>query len=215
MACVRAKPDLTISPTTNQSISAGGSATYTLSVKNFDNSGCSTRNFNLTITPPGGWSAILGSAALAIAPGGTASTTLTVTAPTGAADGLYQTSAKVANAAEPSYADTVTAGAAIYTVNSVSVAITTDKATYSRNQNVTISTTVNGNGSPAANMPVNLTITKPTGAKSTMSLTTAANGVASYKFRLNRKDPSGTWQAQASSSTGGVSGSGSKSLVVE
>ena len=215
MACVRANPDLTITPTANQSITAGGSATYTLTVKNFDNSGCSTGNFNFTITPPSGWSAKLASATLAIAPGGTASTTLTVTAPTGAADGIYQTLAKVVNAVEPSYTDTVTAGATIYTVNSVSVAVATDKATYSRNQNVTISTTVKVNGSPAANMPVNLTISKPTGATSTMSLTTAANGVASYKFRLNRKDPVGTWQAQANSSTGGVSGSGNNSFIVQ
>jgi len=46
-------------------------------------------------------------------------------------------------------------------------------------------------------------------------LTTSANGVATYKFRLNRKDPAGTWQAQANSSTGGVSGSGAKSFVVQ
>jgi hypothetical protein len=86
MACVRANPDLTISPTTNQSISAGGSATYTLSLKNNDSSGCATGNFNLTATPPSGWGANLGSVALAIAPGGTASTSLTVTAPSGVAD---------------------------------------------------------------------------------------------------------------------------------
>ncbi len=215
IACVRANPDLTISPTANQSIAAGGSATYALSLKNNDNSGCATGNFNLTVAPPSGWSAKLGSAALAIAPGGTASTSLTVTAPSGAADGIYQTSATASNAAAPNYTDTVTGGAVVYTVSSVSVTVATDKTTYSRNQNVTISTTVNVNGSPAANMPVNLSITKPTGATSNVSVTTAANGVASYKFRLNRKDPAGTWQAQGSSSTGGVSGSGSKSFIVQ
>jgi M6 family metalloprotease-like protein len=215
IACVRANPDLTISPTANQSIAAGGSATYALSLKNNDNSGCATGNFNLTVAPPSGWSAKLGSAALAIAPGGTASTSLTVTAPSGAADGIYQTSATASNAAAPNYTDTATGGAVVYTVSSVSVTVATDKTTYSRNQNVTISTTVNVNGSPAANMPVNLSITKPTGATSNVSVTTAANGVASYKFRLNRKDPAGTWQAQGSSSTGGVSGSGSKSFIVQ
>jgi len=109
----------------------------------------------------------------------------------------------------------VIGGAIIHTVTSVSVGVATDKATYSRNQNVTISTTVNVNGSPAANLPVNLAIIKPTGATSNVSLTTAANGVATYKFRLNRKDPAGNWQAQAISSTGGVSGNGSKSFIVQ
>lgn len=215
MACVRANPDLTISPTANQSISAGGSTTYTLSVKNNDNSGCSTGNFNLTAAPPGGWSAKLGSTALAIAPGATASTTLTVTAPIGAADGIYQTSATATNAADSRYADSVTGGAVIYTVTSVSVAVATDKATYSRNQNVLINTTVSVNGSPAANMPVNLTIIKPTGATSNVSLITGAAGVATYKFRLNRKDPTGTWQVQATTTTGGVAGNGAKSFVVQ
>jgi len=215
MACVRANPDLTISPAANQSITAGRSVTYTLSVKNNDNGGCATGSFNLTAAPPGGWSATLGSTALAIAPGATASTTLTVTAPSGVADGIYQTSATATNAAASSYADSVTAGAVIYTVTSVSVAVVTDKATYSRNQNVHITTTVNVNGSPAANMPVNLTIIKPTGATSNVSLVTGAAGVATYKFRLYRKDPTGTWQAQANTITGGVTGSGAKSFVVK
>ena len=215
IACVRANPDLTISPTANQSLTAGGSAAYTLSVKNNDNSGCATGNFNLTAAPPGGWGVKLGSTALAIAPGASASTTLTVTAPNGVADGLYQTSATATNAAASSYADSVTAGAVIYTVTSVSVAVVTDKATYSRNQNVLINTTVNVNGSPAANMPVNLTIIKPTGATSNVSLITGAAGVATYKFRLNRKDPAGTWQAQANTTSGGVTGSGAKSFVVQ
>jgi len=215
IACVRANPDLTISPTANQSITAGGSAAYTLSVKNNDNSGCATGNFNLTAAPPSGWGVALGITSLAIAPGATASTTMTVTAPTSAADGIYQTLAKVIHGAAPTYTDTVTAGAVIYTITSMSVSVATDKATYSHNQNVTISTTVNVNGSPAANMPVNLTITKPTGATSNVSVTTAANGVATYKFRLNRKDPVGTWQAQANSSTGSVSGTGAKSFVVQ
>jgi hypothetical protein len=215
IACVRANPDLTISPTANQSITASGSATYTLTVKNNDNSGCATGSFNLTTTPPSGWGAKLVTTALAIAPGAAASTNLTVTAPSGAADGIYQTSATATNAADSSYADSVTAGAVVYTVSSVSVAVATDKASYLRNQNVTVSTTVNVNGSPAANMPVTLTVIKPTGASNIVGLTTAANGVATYKFRLNRKDPAGIWQVQANSSTGGVSGSGAKTFVVQ
>lgn len=215
IACVRGAPDITINPTTNQAISAGGSANYTLSVKNNDNSGCATGTFNLTATPVSGWGATLGNPALSIAPGASVNTTLTVSAPSGAADGIYQTAATVSHGADPSKTDMVNAGAVVYTVSSVIVAVATDKPAYSRNQNVTISTTVNVNGSPAANMPVNLTITKPTGATNNVSVTTAANGVATYRFRLNRKDPTGTWQTQANSSTAGVSGSGSKSFIVQ
>lgn len=215
IACVRGVPDITISPSTNQSIAGGGSANYTLSVKNNDNSGCATGTFNLTATPVSGWGAKLGNPSLSIAPGGSTNTTLTVTAPSGATDGIYQTPTTVTHAADPSKTDMVNAGAVIFTVSSVSVAVATDKPSYSRNQYVTISATVNVNGSPAANMPVNLTITKPTSATNNVSLTTAANGVATYRFRLNRKDPTGTWQSQANSSTGGVSGSGAKSFVVQ
>jgi len=48
-----------------------------------------------------------------------------------------------------------------------------------------------------------------------MNLTTGANGVATYKFRLSRKDPTGTWQTQATSATNGVSGAGSNSFLVQ
>lgn len=215
VACARANPDLTITPSANQTIARGGSVTYTLSLKNLDNGGCASASFNLTPTVPSGWSATLGSASLAIAPGVTATTTMTVTAPSGATDGLYLASATATNAAAPSYADSVSATVVVHTISSVTVALTTDKTSYGRNKNVSISATVNVNGSPAANQPVTLIVTKPTGATSSVSLTTGSTGVATYKYHIGNKDPLGTWQIQATSAAGGITGSGSKTFVVQ
>src|SRR5262245_35805148 len=62
--------------------------------------------------------------------------------------------------------------------------------------------------SPASpNATMNLTINKPTtGATSTSSR------APTVWLRLHRKDPPGTWQAQAQTSMGAVSANGSKSF---
>jgi hypothetical protein len=44
---------------------------------------------------------------------------------------------------------------------------------------------------------VNFTVKKPNGALVTASAITGSNGIAAYKLRLTKKDPVGTYQADA------------------
>lgn len=215
LACVRGAPDITISPTTNQTIAAGGSATYTLSVKNNDNFGCASASFNIARSVPSGWGSSLGSTSLVIAPGGTANSTLTLAAPAGSTDGIYNFSASATNAADAGYTDSISGAVVIYTITSINVALTTDRPSYTRRQNVTLTSSVSVNGAPASNVTVNLTMTKPNGAVNSMSAVTAANGVATYQFRIHKRDPLGTWQVHANGTVGGVIGSASKSFTVQ
>jgi hypothetical protein len=215
LACVRGVPDITIAPTTNQTIAAGASASYTLSVKNNDNGGCATASFNIVRSAPSGWSSSLGSSSIAIAPGGTANTSLTLTAPAASTDGMYNLSASATHGADASYTDSVSGAVVVYTIASVNVTVATDKASYTRRQNVRITTTVTVNGAPAPNVTVNLTMTTPTGGVSNASAITAANGIAIYQYRIHNRDPLGNWQVQANSTVGGVNGSPSKSFTLQ
>jgi len=185
-------------------------------VKNNDNGGCATASFNIARGAPSGWSSSLGSSSLAIAPGSTAGTTLTLTAPTGSSDGLYNFSAFATHAADASYTDSVSGAVVVYTIASVNLTLATDKASYARRQNVRITTTVTVNGAPAPNVTVNLTMTKAAnGGVNNASAVTAANGVATYQYRIHNRDPLGSWQVQANSSVSGVNGSASKSFTVQ
>jgi len=178
-----------------------------------DNASCGASDFNLSALVPSGWSAVLNNPTLAINPATTASTTLQVTAPVGAADGFYNFSVTAANSSDPAYTDN--ASGTVVIASSLAVNVLTDKGTYSRNQNVTVTVTVSSAGSPIANATVNLTITKSNGSTLKPTLTTGANGTAVYKFRLGKKDPVGVYQVKADASANGISGSATTSFNVQ
>ena len=77
------------------------------------------------------------------------------------------------------------------------VTVSTDQTTYSVNQSVSVKATVTSGGAPLARATVNFAIKKPTGAVVTGTATTGTSGTATYKYRLGRKDPVGTYEADA------------------
>jgi hypothetical protein len=59
-------------------------------------------------------------------------------------------------------------------------------------------------------------MTKSNGAVTTGTATTNASGVAVFKYAFNRKkDPTGTYQVRAQTSSNGLSGSGTVSFLVK
>jgi hypothetical protein len=213
LACLPANPDITMSPSSNQWVTPGGSVSYSLLIKNNDSSGCSTSNFNIASAVPSGWNSNLVNSVLPIAPGETGSTSLFMTAASNAADGFYSFSAAAANASDASYSDTVTGGVVV--VSSLNVGVSTNKPTYSRTQYVTLTTNVSINGSALVKATVNLTVTKPNGAKILKSVVTGSNGSATCKFRIVRRDPVGSWQVQANTAASGLSGNATTSFMVQ
>jgi hypothetical protein len=99
--CTRANPTVTLSPS-SQSSPPGETKSYTVSVKNNDNSYCGSSSFGLKYTCPAGFSCSLTDTALTISYGSTASTTLSVT-PTTAPAGDYTVSATATNNGATSY----------------------------------------------------------------------------------------------------------------
>lgn len=213
MACVPANPAVALSPSQSQWVHAGTAVTYTVSVTNNDNAGCAASIFSLQATAPAGWTVAFSASTLSLSPGASASTTLTITSPTSATDGFYTIGVMATNSGTQTY--TASTSVTYVIVSSLSVAVSTDKPGYSRNQTVSITALVTANGTPVSGASVTFTITKPTGARVTGTATTGANGSAVYTYRISRKDPVGTYQISANANLNGITGSGSRSFTVQ
>jgi hypothetical protein len=86
---------------------------------------------------------------------------------------------------------TVNLGSGI-TGTATTIAVSTDKASYTRNQTVSITASVGSGGSPVAKASVNFIVKKPNGTLVTANVVTGNNGNAVYKLRLTKTDPVGS-----------------------
>jgi hypothetical protein len=215
VACVEANPTVAVSPSQTQYVKAGTTVTYTITVTNHDNAGCGPSAFGLSASVPAGWTAAYAAPTLTIAPGAAGSTTLQVTSSPTAADGFYTIIARAANSGATQFSAAASVSQAI--LSSLAVAVSTDKATYSRNQWVTVTATVSADGSPVANASLTFTITKANnGGVITGTATTGANGVATFAYRLKRKDPTGQYKAVGSATLSNTfTGQGSTTFMVQ
>jgi hypothetical protein len=91
--CAAATPTVTVSPA-SQGAGALLPATksYTLTVTNRDSASCATTSFALTSVVPGTWPASMSPTSLSLAPGTSATATLSVTAPAGTGSGSFTVS---------------------------------------------------------------------------------------------------------------------------
>ena len=106
------------------------------------------------------------------------------------------------NSAAPT---STTSAAATYVVaSSLAVTVTTDSASYSLNQWVTITASVLLGQSPAPGASVTFAVTEPDGSAVTKTATTDTSGVAVAKLRVKRNDPTGTYGVQAHASLDGA-----------
>jgi uncharacterized protein YfaS (alpha-2-macroglobulin family) len=65
--------------------------------------------------------------------------------------------------------------------------------------------TVTSGGNPAAGASVSFTMTKPNGSTATKVVTAGSNGVAVWKYKLNPKDPNGSYSVRATATYNGLS----------
>ncbi|MGH7289523.1 MAG: Ig-like domain-containing protein, partial [Myxococcota bacterium] len=88
-SCSRSAPRVTLSPSEGPTVAPGTPVLYTLTVSNHDGAGCAPSRFDLTASHPSGWSAAFGTSSLQIAAGASGGSTVGITSPTSASDGLY------------------------------------------------------------------------------------------------------------------------------
>jgi hypothetical protein len=119
-SCARFNPSVSLSPGLSPGTISGGDAAFTVIVTNNDTASCSASSFDLAGAVPAGWAGSLSTASLALAPGESGLSTLTVTSPFGTPDGTYPVSSSAVNASAAGYSG---AGTASYLVSSVAVAL--------------------------------------------------------------------------------------------
>jgi hypothetical protein len=202
VACTHANPTVTMSPSQSQWVIAGTAVSFTISVKNNDNSGCSSSTFNLADSVPTGWSALLSNPGITLAPGATGSVALQVTSPVGTVNGFYTVGATATNSAATTY---TASASATYVVGTVSISVSTNQTSYSRGQTVAVTVTMLSGSSPDGGASVTVNITKANGNAVSLSGTTGSNGTALLSYRLKKTDPVGTYQVTASSASAGSS----------
>lgn len=205
--CTRAAPALSLQgPTT--ALAAGSSASYRLSVRNQDSSGCGATTFDLARSVPTGWSGSFATGAVALSPGASAETTLTVSSPATAAAGSYGIGAGVGSNAGSVH---VASAASSYTVappagSDLSGAVGTDKAVYARGEGVAMSALVKSAGVPVGGATVRFTVTLPNGSTSVLQATSGSDGHARATYRTGKgKGAVGAYRLVAEASRNGAS----------
>lgn len=88
-SCTRAAPTASMSPTTATVTVLPASKAYTLTLTNRDSSACTATSFAIGGTVPGGWGATYAPTSLSLAPGASATSTVTVSVPAGVANATY------------------------------------------------------------------------------------------------------------------------------
>jgi hypothetical protein len=193
---------------------AGTTATFNVSLRNNDSTGCDPALFNWQVIAPSAWVAGFASPTMTIGPGATGTSTLNVTSPNGTVDGLYAVNVNARNGSNALYVGS--ASATYILVSGLSVNSTATQATYTRNQIATVNATVKAAGTIVPGTTVTFTMTKSNGTTVTSTATTGSNGVAVYKYSFNRKkDPTGIYQVRAQANANGVSGSATVSFNVK
>lgn len=212
--CMPANPTVSLSSSGTQWIGAGSSVSYSVTIKNNNSSECANNSFSVQPTLPAGWTAVVASPILSLAPGATATTSVQVNVPTGVTDGFYSIGFGTSNYSDPSYSASAAANCAVY--SSLGVSASPSQSSYTRTQTATVTAYVTANGSPMAGANVTFTMTKANGNRAVFSATSSANGSASFSYKFNKKqDPAGTYLVNVNSNLNGVSGNGSTSFQVK
>lgn len=209
--CGRASPVLTPA-TQSQSTAAGTTLTYGVTLTNKDNAACGASNFALQAAPPSGWTTSFAASTLSIAPGASASTTLSVTSPA-TATGANLIGIGATNSAVTSY--TGSASATYQVGLGLDVSVATDKASYAPGQTVKMTSTVKSGAAAVAGATVTFTINQPNGAVVTLIATTNGSGVATASYKIGRKNATGTYQLRAYASGLSLSANSATSFSVQ
>ena len=164
--------------------------------------------FSVSGVAPAGWVVTPASPALSIAPGATATTTFDVTSATGTPDGFHTVTGTATS-------DLSGAASVTYAVmSSFAIAVSSNAASYARNQTVTLTLSATSAGAGLASVPATVVITKPDGKTVTQAVTTGAAGTATVTYRINRKDPVGTWSVRGTGSVNGLTAQAQTTFIV-
>ena len=212
LACVAAAPTVAFSPAQGPFVAAGTAVNFTLSVSNRNNAGCAASSFSLSAqAPAAGWTVTVSPSTLSLASGASGSATVTIASPA-VQPGAY---ALTAGATDTTSGLQAQASASYNVAGAPSISLSSDRASYARNQNVVLTARVLSAGQALPGVTVSFVITKSNGVRVTGSATTGTDGRATYQFRLKKNDPVGTYNATGTTTTAGATVSAPASFTVQ
>jgi M6 family metalloprotease-like protein len=198
--CAASAPSLVVSPL-DPSIYPGQSASYSLTVKNNDTSGCSPSTVVFASSEPSGWSTSLSYSSVTLTPGQSANLTMGKGAPAGTPAGTYAVNL---TASSNSVASTGTANATVMTPPTMAVSVAVAGASFTRPGTVSLTASVTSSGAPASGANVTFSLTTPSGGTTMQNATTGSSGMATWNYKLTQRASPGTYSitAHASASSG-------------
>ena len=198
LPCNVAQPTVTISPS-NPTVNAGSNASQTVTVTNNDSAGCGSATFSFASTLPSGWVTTFSPGTLALAPGQTASVTMTKTTPSGT------TGTFGVNATASDLNHSATGGANVTLVlpppppPPLTITLSAP-ATVKFKGTIAITATVWVSGALRSGATVTFTVTRPGGSGAqTATATTNSAGVAVLNYKAQQK---GSYTAKATGTYG-------------
>jgi Gametolysin peptidase M11/NPCBM-associated, NEW3 domain of alpha-galactosidase len=194
-------------------VAAGTQQSYVVSVTNNDSVGCGASTFNFKASVPTGWSSGFGNGSMGLAPGASATTTLSVASAAAASSGAYPIGADVVNAADAQYA--VSASGSYAVAAAFSASVSTSRATYAVRDTVGATAKVFAGSAPVANANVTFVFGRPDGSTIVKSAVTDAAGLAAVGYRTSRRDPVGSWQVRGTASQGTAQASATAGFTLQ
>jgi uncharacterized membrane protein len=169
--------------------------------------------FTATAAAPTGWTASFSPASSALlAPGASASLTLTLAAPTGTT-GIYSFTV---TGTDDSSGKLTSATSSQNLATSLEV---TASASYLRgkgsSQSASIVVRAKAGTVAAAGAAITAVVTSPRGDKTTLGATAGADGSATLKFSIKGKQSSGVYQVNVTASSNGATGQAATSFTVQ
>lgn len=207
-ACTRSAPVLSLSGG-GTAVAAGTAVAYTVRVLNQDSSSCDATTFALARSVPSSWSGALGTTTLALSPGASGSTTLTVASPSTATAGTYGVGVATSSSAGSVHGASAGATYAVMASGSgITEALGTDKTSYRRGDTVAMSALLKRDGVAVAGASVKFSVMLPGGGSSVLVASTGTDGIARASYRTAKnKSASGSYRVQADATVAAASAS--------
>ena len=195
------------------SLSSGGPMVYTMTVTNRNSSTCSASAFSLAAALPSGWSAAFSPSSISsLAPGASASSTVTLAAPAGAS-GTFSFGV-TATDMSAGYAGSAT-GSLTIAAASLNVTVSGTVTGGGRERTLTIKVTAKLGTQAVRNAAASAVVTNPLGGTMTISGLTNGDGTANLKSTLRYEGSTGVYQILATVTSHGMTASAITSVKVQ
>jgi hypothetical protein len=197
--CVRANPALSLSPA-SAGVEPGASVTYQVTLVNMDSGPCPSSVFSLASSGPAGWGTAFSASTLTLAPGQSATVSLTKTAPADAPLGTYTVPVSASDGVRSAAASA--SATVVAPPPPLNVALSVGQSTYAVGSTIPITATVTSGTSPAAGATVTFRLVRPNGSTLTRTATAGADGQAVWNYKAQQK---GTYTVNATVAYNGQS----------